>query len=235
MRVTLQDITREAPNIYTFRLQTDKPLTYTPGQFIELYIGHKPKDSRGTKRWFTVSSAPEEDYIAITTKITENSSTFKQALRSLEPGAKLIMARPIGDFVLPKATDKEIILVAGGIGSTPFRSMVQHRALVGSDGPAIKVIYAANTLDEVAFTDTFTALGAENFIKVPVTAPKGWSGPSGRIDAQMVLAQTKDPARALFYLSGPPPMVKGIKQELIKNGVASKAIKTDYFPGYTAL
>src|SRR5258708_897456 len=128
MHIKLESIKPVGQNVKTFWFQPPKGFTYTAGQFIELYIPHDNPDERGIKHWFTLSSSPTEPLISITTKYAgKKSSTFKQHLFVLKPGAELYAVEPMGDFVLPQDKSIPLIFVAGGIGVTPFRSMVKLR------------------------------------------------------------------------------------------------------------
>src|SRR4051812_27426879 len=103
MQVTLDHSKDEAANIRTFFFKPESAVQYTAGQYIELTVPHDNPDERGTKHWFTLSSSPTDEFLTITTKFAgDKSSTFKKSLFGLEPGTKLHMSEPMGDFVLPK-------------------------------------------------------------------------------------------------------------------------------------
>ena len=153
MKVSLTKLEKVAEDIYTFWFTTPKKLNYTAGQFVELYLPHKNKDKRGDKRWFTLSSSPSEEMLAITTKFSKkDGSTFKEAMKKLKKNDKVNISFPMGDFVLPKSKSIPLLFIAGGIGSTPFRSIVKF---VDDEGEKrnITMIYAANKKEEVAFLD----------------------------------------------------------------------------------
>ncbi len=161
MKVRLDHVSGTAKNIYTFWFKAESMPRYIAGQFIELKIPHDNKDKRGDKRWFTLSSSPTEPMLSITTKFAaENGSSFKAALRALKPGAELNMASPMGDFVLPKDAGIPLVFVAGGIGSTPLRSMCKYMQDSGEQRN-VHVIYNANTAEDVAFRDVFEPLGKQ--------------------------------------------------------------------------
>src|ERR1700722_16878985 len=142
MQVFFDHSAPEADNIKTFYFRPEKPVHYTAGQFIELTIPHKNPDKRGIKHWFTLSSPPTDELLSITTKFAgDQSSSFKKALFKLKPGTELRMADPMGDFVLPKLIQTPLIFVAGGIGITPFHSMLSWLAATGEVRP-IKLLYA---------------------------------------------------------------------------------------------
>ena len=125
MIATLHHVVDETPVIRTFFFKSERPLRYVAGQFIELTLPHADPDDRGTRRWFTLSSAPSHELISITTKHAEKPSTFKQKLWSLEPGDTVDISEPMGDFVLPKDSTQPLVWIAGGLGITPFHSIVQ--------------------------------------------------------------------------------------------------------------
>src|SRR4051794_22272390 len=111
-------------DITSFWFKTEQPLSYTAGQFTELTLTHDNPDDRGLKRWFTLSSAPGGELVSITTRRShDKGSTFKKTLWSMEAGHEVDLAEAMGDFVLPKLIQTPLILVAGGIGVTPFHSM----------------------------------------------------------------------------------------------------------------
>src|SRR3990167_2473682 len=119
MQVKFRQTRPEAAHIQTFIFDKPADLNYTAGQFITLTVPHPNADDRGSRRWFTASSSPTEDYLSITTKLSQPGSSFKQALRQLAPGTPVEMLEPKGDFILPDDPTQPIVLVAGGIGVTP--------------------------------------------------------------------------------------------------------------------
>lgn len=224
MKVVFAKSEPAADHIYTFYFApADKP-HYTAGQFTELRVPHDNRDSRGDKRWYTLSSSPTEDLLAITTKFAaENGSSFKAALQQLKPGMELDMASPMGDFVLPKDPSIPLTFVAGGIGSTPFRSMVRYVS-DSREKRDITVIYGARTKEEVAFQDTFKVLGDK--FKPLVGQP---------LTAETILAAGNPGDNGYIYLSGPEPMIEALQKDLRAGGFDKRRIQTDFFPGYTAI
>jgi len=234
MRVTLDHIEELAPNIKMYWFASGHMPKYKAGQFTELFLPHKNKDKRGDKRWFTISSAPSEPMLAITTKFAlEKGSSFKAALGRLKLGDELHLAQPMGDFTLPKDSSKKLIFVAGGIGITPIRSMIKS-LLDSNTKRGITLIYAATSAKEIVFTNIFKNARVR-FIPVLAQANPGWVGETGRLDADRVLSFIDDLPASLIYLSGPDPMVKALAKGLKEQGVSNKQLLTDYFPGYTEL
>ena len=121
----LHHIEQITADVYTFWFTPNKPLDYTAGQFTELTLPHEAADSRGIKRWFTLSSSPTEQLLGITTKLAEQPSSFMKSLFSLQPGDVVNFSAAMGDFVLPINKTIPLLFVVGGIGVTPLRSMMQ--------------------------------------------------------------------------------------------------------------
>ena len=234
MLVSFDHATAEATNITSFYFKSALPLRYNAGQFIELTLPHDNPDSRGIKRWFTLSSSPSQDLLSITTKLTSNhGSSFKQALQALQAGDELTMSDAMGDFVLPKQVQTPLIFVAGGIGITPFHSMLQW-LIASEQRRPIRLIYAVRTEGEIIFLDTFRQ--AKQHVTVVVKQPSAaWGGERGRIDAKMILGLEKPTASTLFYLAGPEAMTASLAQQLIATGLRKNQLVTDDFTGYSAL
>lgn len=234
MIVSLDHVTTEATNIKTFYFKSSRPVPYNAGQFIELTLPHASPDDRGVKRWFTLSSSPSQELLSITTKFApEHGSTFKQALWALNVGDELTISAAMGDFVLPKLAQTPLIFVAGGIGITPFHSMLQWLIDQQEDRP-IKIVYAVRSESEIIFLDTFRK--AKQHVSVVVQQPSAaWGGERGRVDAATILGLEKPTDTTLIYLAGPEPMIDSLASELLAAGVRKNQLVTDDFPGYSAL
>lgn len=220
MHVVFERAEPIADHITSFYFSAATKPHYVAGQFTELRIAHDNRDSRGDRRFYTLSSSPTEDLLAITTKFApQNGSSFKAALQALQPGTELDMASPMGDFVLPKDQSIPLTFVAGGIGCTPFRSML-HFCRDSGEQRDITVIYGARSQSELAFQDEFQTLGAK-FIAL-----------TGQpLDAATVTKHANPTGQ--IYLSGPEPMIESLQKDLRDTGVDRKRIQTDFFPGYT--
>lgn len=222
----------EAENIRTFFFKPEQPLRYTAGQFTELRIEHKNPDNRGQKRWFTLSSPPGSELVSITTKFagSENSSSFKKALFKLEPGTEVNLAEAMGDFVLPQLIQTPLIFVAGGIGVTPFHSILEWLAATNETRP-IKLLYAVHSEDEIIFQDTFARAGVHATILV-VEPTDAWGGERGRLDAEKIIGLEKPSDDTLIYVSGPEPMTEKLEADLKAAGIKKSQLVLDFFPNY---
>ncbi len=232
MKAVFDHTRDEAADITTFFFKPEKPVRYTAGQYTELTLPHRNPDKRGVKRWFTLSSAPDGEFLTITTKFADKGSSFKKALRALKPGTEVHMAEPMGDFVLPKLIQTPLVFVAGGIGLTPFHSMLEWLAATNESRP-ITFLYGVRTEDEIVFQETFGKTGVEPTILVSEPSP-AWGGERGRLSAELILGLEKPSEDTLVYLSGPEPMVEALEKDLRKAGVRKDRLVTDEFPNYTS-
>lgn len=231
MRVVFDHSEEEADNIYTFFFKPDKKFDYTAGQYIELALKHAKPDDRGIKRWFTLSSSPEDDYLTITTKLTpEKGSSFKRALANLESGHEATMTGPLGDFVLPKLIQTPLIFIAGGIGITPFHSILKWLIETGEKRPS-KLIYAVKNEDEIIFQDIFDKANQHVTLIVEDPSPS-WGGERGRLSSEMIIGLAAPTDDSLVYLSGPEPMVERLGRDLKRDGINQSQLVTDSFPNY---
>ena len=117
----------ETEDVMSFLFRSDAPLKWQAGQFLHYSLPHPDVDDRGITRYFTIASAPFEGHVMLTTRFAgKRSSSFKRALRQLPVGAAVDVGEPDGDFVVGDPGD-EHVLIAGGIGVTPFRAILLDR------------------------------------------------------------------------------------------------------------
>ena len=234
MQVRFDHAEPQTATITSFYFRTEKPVAYEAGQFIQLRIPHDRPDKRGDKRWFTLSSSPTEDLLAITTKFApENGSSFKSSLRQLAPGTVVAMAEPMGDFVLPKDENIPLVFVGGGIGVTTYRSMIKS-LLDHGEQRQIQLLYALSSPQDVVFTDVFGSSACD--LQIIATKPDdGWTGLTGQLTAERILELAGDCEGKLIYLSGPEPMIEQFEKDLKKLGINKRQLITDFFPGYVEI
>jgi ferredoxin-NADP reductase len=220
--LTLKEKENLIDNVWAFRFTPSEPVTWTPGQYMRVELPHDNPDEEGTKRWFTISSPPYEEILQITTRVTD--STFKQALNALPVGGTLpMLEEPEGDFVW-QDSDKPLVFVAGGIGVTPFRSILKQRY---HDGQSLKVtLVYGNRTDAAVFREEFDSYTTkdEDFKVHYVT---------GRLDPPKLKELVPNLNESLVYVSGPEPMVDALGSDLIAAGLPQSQLSKDDFPNYT--
>jgi ferredoxin-NADP reductase len=234
MKVVLTRRHHEAENIISFWFEPERPMNYLAGQYIEMHLPHSNPDDRGIKRWFTFSSSPSDaPLVSITTKFNDKSSSFKAALKNLKPGDMVDMSEPMGDFVLPKDPSIPLVFVAGGIGITPFHSIVKWLKDTKQERD-IHFVYSVHSEHEMVFQDLFEHYGLQR--SIVVGEPTGrWDGLVGQLNGQRILELAKPADNALIYISGPEPMVESFTKDLEKLGIPKAQLVGDFFPGYTSV
>jgi ferredoxin-NADP reductase len=196
-------------------------------------------DARGARRIFTIVSAPFEEELKISTRMT--GSGFKRTLAELPSGAKVLFSGPRGKFQLLSEHSK-VIFVAGGIGITPIRSMITE-AVHENHLPQSALFYSNATREEAAYHGFFCLLvdKTRNFTYVPTLtssskeAVENWSGERGRINFEMITRHVASPQEYFFYICGPPKMVDEISAILQKNRIDKRHIFAESFWGYESI
>jgi ferredoxin-NADP reductase len=222
------------PTTWELSFQPIRPVTFRPGQYMELTLPHRKADFRGSRRMFSIASAPTPDG-PITFAITEPSkpSSFKRALLDLAPGTEIRGTSVGGDFALPKDPSVPLLLVAGGIGITPFASQLAHAHSIGERRDVV-VVYSISNPGQLPYADLLETTGVRVVLvapEPPATLPPGWeyAGP-GRITRETIEARVPDVAARRALVSGPPALVNDIRAAL--RALGSRRILTDYFSGY---
>ncbi len=225
-----------ASNIVDFAFKPSQKLVFAPGQYMEFTLAHTKPDSRGNRRFFTLASSPTEESLHLGVRFYKESSSFKQALYNIDGRTQIMAGQIAGDFTLPQDPEQKLVFLAGGIGITPFRSMLKY--LIDMKQPRdIVLFYANRTANEIAYSDILseaqTKLGIKVFYTLTNTQaiPRNWRGLVGRIDQEMIAQAVPDYSERTFYLSGPPDMVRAYERILKNMDIKNAQIKKDFFPG----
>lgn len=230
--VHLQKSERVAEGTMAFYFERPPGFEFTAGQFLTFTLIDPPRtDEKGNTRNFTIASAPYQDHLMITTRIRE--SALKQTLRGSAPGTEVEIEGPGGSFTLRDGAPA--VFIAGGIGITPFLSILRQAA---HDGLAqnLMLFYSNRRPQDAAFLGELQALEAKlpNFRFVPtMTQPEGaWAGETGRIDPAMLKRQVSDVSAPVVYLAGPPDMVNALREMLAQMGIGRQNVRAEQFGGY---
>lgn len=220
------------PATFELTFQPNRPVRFVPGQYMELTIPHRKADFRGSRRYFSVASAPTADGpITFAITVPSKASSFKAALLSLEPGARVDGTGVGGDFALPSDTRQPLLLIAGGIGITPFASQLAHHA---SDNRDVTVLYATSAAGDLPYRELLEGSGARVVLfapEAPASLPAGWTyAGAGRITGERISEHVRDAASRRAFVSGPPAFVSELRGALRSLGV--KRVHTDAFSGY---
>ena len=223
------------PDTADFVFTPDRPIKFAAGQYMEWTLPHTGADSRGNRRYFTLASSPTEPDLRIGVKFYSNGSSFKRALQTMTAATPISAGQLGGSFTLPKDPQSKLVFIAGGIGVTPYRSMIKYLLDTG-ERRDVTLLYSERTADELVYRDVFSEaekeLGTHIVYTLTDNPPADWRGRTGLITPELIKAEVPDYKDRLFYLSGPHTMVKAMEAALKDLGVARRNIKTDFFPGY---
>ena len=203
---------------------------FKPGQAVDLVIpvGADPE----ARHAFSIASAPHEPELVFATRMRD--STYKRALGALPVGAPARIDGPFGSMTLHKDARRPAILVAGGIGITPFRSMVRQVAHEGATRD-ILLVYSNRRPGDAAFLREFEELAAreKRFRMVATMTEAGKDAPESRfIGAETLAEWSRGLERPVWYLAGPPAMVAAARKALDTAGVDEMDVRSEEFAGY---
>jgi ferredoxin-NADP reductase len=235
----LRLLRQEAVAWGTVALAFEKPadFAFKPGQSVDLtLLDPTETDAKGNRRALSIVSAPYEPELVFATRLRD--SAFKRTLWSLAPGAKVQVDGPFGSFGLHGDRTRAAVLIAGGIGITPFMSMIRQAL---HDGPrrALVLLYSNRQPRDAAFLAELQSLEArhrDSFRLIPTmserVSPTEWKGRQGLIDAELIATVRAEHPQPVFYVVGPPAMVSGMRQLLANCGIGDDDIRSEDFGGY---
>ncbi len=233
----LKGVVKVATDTFDFVFSAGNRFAFKPGQYMEWTLAHKKSDDRGYRRYFTIASSPTEPDVRIGVKFYPERSSFKNKMAGMNLGDTIIASGRAGDFILPKDKQQKIVFIAGGIGITPFRSMVKS-LLDNNEKRSITLLYSNKTTADIAYKDIFDMaerrLGIKTVYAItdPSQAPSDQRMKKGLIDKKFIMEEIPDYMDRIFYISGPHSMVSVFKETLKGMGVKKNQIKIDFFPGF---
>jgi ferredoxin-NADP reductase len=203
MKARLKNIRDESLEIKTFEWEVEPIFSWKPGQWMYVVF-------RGIRRHFTISSSPTENKIQFTTK--KSDSDFKQAMWAAKIGDEAELTAPFGNFYLDENNLQPKLFIAGGIGITPFRSMLTYARDKNLNLP-IKLLYTVKSIEEAAFSNELGPI-------------------EGRLDSERILALCPDAKEREWWICGPPMMVESMRNLALVAGIDSARVKVEEFTGY---
>lgn len=225
---------RETPEVESFIFEKPANFEFIAGQYLKFNLEHSGADERGTRRYFSISASPHEKFLMITTKyIPDTASTFKSWLNNLSVGETIEADGPRGQFTFQDTG--ETVFIAGGIGITPFRSILldlNYKKLQ----PKITLLYS-NRTQNILFKQLLDEISPANpnlKIVYTVTDDPTWPGEKSQINPDFINKYIPNIQKPIFYVSGPEPMVEAMSKMLTEMGVPEDHFKQDFFPGYEA-
>lgn len=229
MRAVLDHIDTHSADIQTFWFTPEGKFRFNAGEFAEFYLPHEHTDSRGDKRWFTISSAPNSKQLGITVRFAaQNGSSFKTALMHMKPGDELFVGETLGDFVLPKDATIPLLFVAVGIGITPMMSIVRAIA-ANKEKRDITLVHMASHREDLLAADIFSKHTTYHQLIKSNVYPDSASLSQAALD--IVLAAAAEKQHPYIYLAGPKNTVQQLAHALHAHGISRDQLAVDLFTG----
>ncbi len=229
------DVVQESHNVYTLKFQPSKgaePLQYFPGQFHFITL-HREENQPVEEHPFTISSSPsQKDIISSTIKF---SGDFTSTIHKTKPGHKVLIDGAYGRFSYTLFPDEnKLVFIAGGIGITPFRSMLHHMRDTHAE-KEVRLIYSNRTQKDIVFLEELNELEKETFPNLKVTyflsnPGENWKGQTGKLNGERIKELCESDFHSLsFYICGPPGMTDKLASELQRSGIHYSQIHLEKF------
>ena len=235
IRLTERRLVAEGTMAFYF----DKPtqFVFTPGQFVDLTLPHPSEtNAAGNTRAFSIASAPQESTLMVATRLRDTA--FKRELQRMPLGSTVQMEGPFGKLVLHADQTRPAVFLAGGIGITPFRSMVVQAAMQRSPHPMV-LFYSNRRPEDAPFLDELQALQDRNphyrFVGTmtePAKSSRSWQGETGFLNAALLSRHLVNVEKPIYYVVGPPGMVGALRTMLKEARIEDSDIRTEKFSGY---
>lgn len=226
-----------ADGTMAFHFEKPADFNFRAGQAIDLILPADSSDAvQSMRHAFSIVSAPHENCLTIATRM--RLTPFKQAMGSLSIGAEVELDGPFGRLTLPDERQRPAILIAGGIGITPFVSILRQAAK-DQRGQSFVLIYSNRRPEDAAFLAELQAHEAHmaNLLLIPTMtqisqSKQAWPGKTGQIDAGMLRQAAAGQLEPIYYLAGPPAFVEAMQELLNLTGVEDGDIRSEGFYGY---
>ena len=226
-----------AEGTMAFYFEKPSRFDFKPGQSADLTLSNPPEtDSEGDTRTFSIASPPFEKHLMFATRMRDTA--FKRSLRKAPLGTQVKIDPPMGSFTLHKNSAKAAVFLAGGIGITPFLSIVRqvdHDRLPHK----LNLFYSNRRPEDAPFLDVLQKLEKTNpnfQLACTMTemskSKKEWKGETGLIDQEMLSRHLTDLQGPIYYIAGPPAMVAGLRKMLVAANIDEDDIRTEDFAGY---
>lgn len=226
----IMEIIPRTVDVTSYRFPRPQELTYKPGQYF--FITIKQGDKELTHHFSFSSSPTEKDHFEFTKKFTDHE--YSMALKAAKVGDWARIDAPYGQFTF-EGEHPKIALLAGGIGITPFISICKNATDKRLNSKII-LFYGCRTENDIAFKQELEKMQEQNknlnIIFMINEASSQWKGATGVINAEMIKNELPDYNDNLFYVCGPPPMVKAMETLIESIGLPKTQLKLEYFTGY---
>jgi ferredoxin-NADP reductase len=226
-----------AEGTMAFRFEKPCAWVFKAGQAMDMTLLEPSQtDAEGNTRAFSIASAPHEETLTVATRMRDTA--FKRVLGAMPLGTAVKIEGPFGDLTLHNNATRTAVFLAGGIGITPFRSMV-FRAAKEKLPHTLFLFFSNDRPEDAPFLEELQTLERENpnykLIATMTDMSKShrpWNDETGQINKEMLAKYLEKAASPIYYIAGPPEMVKGLHETLNQAGVDDDDIRAEEFSGY---
>ncbi len=217
------EIRRETPRVKTFRIAVPMWMAHLPGQHYEVRL--TAPDGYRAQRSYSIASSPElEDEVELTVERLEDGEVSVYMHDALEQGDEIEVRGPFATYFVWRE-ERPVLLVGGGSGVVPLMAMLRHRRLTAPDLP-MRLLYSVRTPEEVIYA---SELGDETTLTYTRSAPPGWSGHTGRIDAELVSSAASGYSDGVAFVCGSNGFVETASELLLDAGFPPEQVRTERF------
>jgi ferredoxin-NADP reductase len=226
------EVVPETTQAKTIMLEAPDWTGYRAGQHVDIRL--TAEDGYQAERSYSIASAPEDPHLALTVERITDGEVSPYLLDVLRAGDELELRGPIGGyFAWDSSLGGPLMLLAGGSGVVPLRSILRHHSATADEVPA-RLLYSARAVDDLIYRAELIAFGGSEHTDVEFTLtrawPPGWEGHRGRIDRALLQEVSWPPAdRPLVYICGPNGFVEAAAAAMVKLGHDPKRIRTERF------
>lgn len=234
----LADRFEVADGTMAFAFERPAGFDFAAGQFITITLPDPPyNDEKGNRRTFSIASPPQDTgRLLVATRLT--GSALKRSLAETPLGTNISIFGPSGCFMLHEDAGVPAVFVAGGIGITPFRSIL-YDAAARRLSHSMTLVYSNRTPEGAAFYSELVQITGElpnvRFLPTMTGAEASrppWSGERRMVSAEFLREVIGDMTAPIFYLAGPPGLVAAVNKTMVEAGVDPSHLKTEEFEGY---
>jgi ferredoxin-NADP reductase len=222
----------ETPRVKSIVLELPAWPGHRAGQHVDVRL--TAEDGYQAQRSYSIASAPEDSHLVLTVERLEDGEVSPYLVEELRAGDELELRGPVGGyFVWERSLGGPLLLVAGGSGIVPFRSILRHLTAL-DESVAVRLLYSSRSLGEVIYAEELMRLGVRDGVDVHFTLtrewPEGWGGHRGRIDRPLLQEVAWSPdQQPLLYVCGPSGFVEIAAEALVENGHQPHRIRTERF------
>lgn len=226
-----------AEGTMAFHFKRPRDYQFIAGQCADVTLLNPPEtDSEGNIRTFSITSAPFENQLSFATRMRDTA--FKRSIRKMPPGTVIQLGPAGGSFILHKNSKKPAVFLAGGIGITPFRSIVRQ-ATQDQLPHKLYLFYSNHRPEDTPFLQELQDMQKSNSNFHLIATMTGmtrskqkWDGETGVINKEMIARHVTELQGPIYSIAGPPAMVSAMRQMLIVSGMDEDDIRTEEFGGY---